>query len=46
MPCGRFRELEEYHSLYRDSRINPDKAHLCIWFKELSSEIGFFSKRL
>lgn len=30
MPCEGFRELEEYHSLYQDSRINPDNAHFLL----------------
>lgn len=30
MPCSGFRELEEYHSLYQDSRINPDNAHFLL----------------
>lgn len=35
MLCGGFRDLEQYHSLYKDSRINPENAHfLYIEFKK------------
>lgn len=47
MPCGGFRELEEYHSLYQDSRINPDNAHVLLCgLKKHSGEIAFCSKSL
>lgn len=47
MPCGGFRELEDYHSLYKDSRINPDDAHFLLFgLKKRCSEIVFLNKCL